>query len=236
MNSKSIFRKIFAAFFALLVFQQVWTDEISGKASENIRTVLVRAVIAPGSEWKGKFPPQFALWIQNGNGNFSQTIFATKKASNKKWIFAPKDGRPESLPVWYNSCKTSSILESENEIDAVTSATPKGSFEIARKIQLAEGEKYFVFAEVNKSFDYNEFYPKDADKNSTEYSGVNGQPSAVYRAELSFENPDAELELVGTGSLDGKSGSVEYKTETLTTAKNLVEKIVVSFEFLGDEK
>jgi len=127
-------------------------------------------------------------------------------------------------------------LESENEIDAVTSATPKGSFEIARKIQLAEGEKYFVFAEVNKSFDYNEFYPKDADKNSTEYSGVNGQPSAVYRAELSFENPDAELELVGTGSLDGKSGSVEYKTETLTTAKNLVEKIVVSFEFLGDEK
>lgn len=231
MNLKLSMKKIFVAVFAVLIFQHVWTEE-----NKNVLTVQISAVIAPGSEWKGKFPPQFALWIQNENGNFSQTIFATKKASNKKWIFAPKDGRPESLPVWYNSCKTSSILESENEIDAVTSATPKGSFEIARKIQLAEGEKYFVFAEVNKSFDYNEFYPKDADKNSTEYSGVNGQPSAVYRAELSFENPDAELELFGTGSLDGKSGLVEDKTETLTTAKNLVEKIVVSFEFLGDEK
>jgi len=90
MNSKSIFRKIFAAFFALLVFQQVWTDEISGKASENIRTVLVRAVIAPGSEWKGKFPPQFALWIQNGNGNFSQTIFATKKPQIKSGFLRQK--------------------------------------------------------------------------------------------------------------------------------------------------
>ena len=226
MNLKLSMKKIFVAVFAVLIFQQVWTEE-----NKNVLTVQISAVIAPGSEWKGKFPPQFALWIQNENGKFCRTIFATKKASKNKWIFAPKDGRPESLPVWYHSCKKRYILESENEIDAVTSATPKGSFEIARKIQLAEGEKYFVFAEVNKSFDYNEFYPKDADKNSTEYSGVNGQPSAVYRAELSFENPDAELELFGTGSLDGKSGLVEDKTETLTTAKNLVEKIVVSFEF-----
>ncbi|WP_296091303.1 DUF2271 domain-containing protein [uncultured Treponema sp.] len=231
MNLKSSMKKIFVAVFAVLIFQQVWTEE-----NKNVLTVQISAVIAPGSEWKGKFPPQFALWIQNENGKFCRTIFATKKASKNKWIFAPKDGRPESLPVWYHSCKKRYILESENEIDAVTSATPKGSFEIARKIQLAEGEKYFVYAEVNKSFDNNEFYPKDADKNSAEYSGVNGQPSAVYRAEISFENPDAELELFGTGSLDGKSGLVEDKTETLTTAKNLVEKIIVSIEFSEDEK
>lgn len=231
MNSKLNMKKIFVVFFALLVFQQVWAEEIS----EN-RTAKVRAVVTPGSEWKGKFPPQFALWIQDSDGNFSQTIFATKKASNKKWIFAPKSGRPESLPVWYHSCKNSYASESKNEMDAVSSATPKGGFEIAREIQLSEEKKYFVFAEVNKSFDYNEFYPKDAEKNSVEYSGVNGQPSAVYRAELSFENPEAKLELVGTGSLDGKSGSIENKTETLTTAKNLVEKIVVCLEFSEGEK
>ena len=121
-------------------------------------------------------------------------------------------------------------------MDAVSSATPKGGFEIVQKIQLSEEKKYFVFAEVNKSFDYNEFYPKDAEKNFAEYSGVNGQPSAVYRAELSFENPEAKLELIGTGSIDGKNGSIEDKTETLTTAKNLVEKIVVCLEFSGDEK
>lgn len=231
MYSKSIIRKIFVASFALLVFQQAWAKEIS----EN-RTANVRAVVTPGSEWKGKFPPQFALWIQDSDGNFCQTIFATKKASNKKWIFAPKDGRPESLPVWYHSCKNSYASESKNEMDAVSSATPKGGFEIAQKIHLSAEKKYFVYAEVNKSFDYNEFYPKDAEKNSAEYSGVNGQPSAVYRAEVSFENPEAKLELIGTGSLDGKSGSIEDKTETLTTAKNLIEKIVVCLEFSEDEK
>ena len=225
-------KKIFIASFALMIFQQVWAKE----TSENMGTAQISAVVTPGSEWKGKFPPQFALWIQDENGKFCQTIFATKKASKKKWIFAPKDGRPESLPVWYHSCKNFYVSESENELDAVTSATPKGSFEISRKIQLEEGKKYFVYAEVNKSFDYNEFYPKDAEKNASEYSGVNGQPSAVYRAEFGFKNLEAKLELVGTGSLDGKSGSVEYKTETLTTAKNLVEKIIVCLEFPGDEK
>ena len=59
---------------------------------------------------------------------------------------------------------------------------------------------------------------------------MNGQPSAVYRAEISLENHEAKLELIGTGALDGKSGLIEDKTETLTTAKNLVEKIVVSLE------
>lgn len=232
MNLKSSMKKIFIAFFALMIFQQIWAKETSG----NMRTAQISAVITPGSEWKGKFPPQFALWIQDENGNFSQTIFATKKASNKKWIFAPKEGRPESLPVWYHSCKNFYVSEPKNEMDAVTSATPKGSFEISRKIQLSAEKKYFVYAEVNKSFDYNEFYPKDAEKNFAEYSGVNGQPSAVYRAEFSFENLEANLELVGTGSLDGKSGSIEGKTETLTTAKNLVEKIVVCLEFSEGEK
>lgn len=232
MNLKSNMKKIFITSFALMIFQQVWAKE----TSENMRTAQISAVVTPGSEWKGKFPPQFVLWIQDENGNSCQTIFATKKASKKKWIFAPKNGRPESLPVWYHSCKNFYVSESENELDAVTSATPKGSFEISRKIQLKEGKKYFIYAEVNKSFDYNEFYPKDAEKNSSEYSGVNGQPSAVYRAEFGFENPEAKLELVGTGSLDGKSGSLEDKTDTLTTAKNLVEKIIVSIEFLEDEK
>ena len=56
------------------------------------------------------------------------------------------------------------------------------------------------------------------------------QPSAVYRAEISLENHEAKMELIGIGSLNGKSGLIEDKTETLTTAKNLVEKIVVSLE------
>ena len=56
MILKSIIKKIFVAAFALLVFQQVWAEE----NSEN-RTAKVRVLVTPGGEWKGKFPPQFAL-------------------------------------------------------------------------------------------------------------------------------------------------------------------------------
>ena len=68
MILKSIIKKIFVAAFALLVFQQVWAEENS-----EIRTAKVRVLVTPGSEWKGKFPPQFALWIQDSDGNFSRT-------------------------------------------------------------------------------------------------------------------------------------------------------------------
>ena len=57
MNLKLSMKKIFVAVFAVLIFQQVWTEE-----NKNVLTVQISAVIAPGSEWKEKFPPQFALW------------------------------------------------------------------------------------------------------------------------------------------------------------------------------
>lgn len=133
--------------FVLLVFQQAWAEE----NSEN-RTAKVRVLVTPGSEWKEKFPPQFALWIQDSDGNFSRTIFATKRASKKKWIFAPKDGRPESLPVWYHSCENFYVPESKNEMDAVSSATPKGSFDVSRKIQLEEGKKISCFCGSEQKF------------------------------------------------------------------------------------
>lgn len=85
MILKSIIKKIFVAAFALLVFQQVWAEE----NSEN-RTAKVRVLVTPGGEWKGKFPPQFALWIQDSDGNFSRTIFATKSASKKNGFSRPK--------------------------------------------------------------------------------------------------------------------------------------------------
>ena len=227
-----LFKKIFTGIFAVLLFQQLW----AGDVPENFQEVKIRVVVTLGSEWKGKFAPQLALWIQDSDGGAFQTIFVTKKASRKKFIFAPKDGRPESLPVWYHSGGNFSFSQSDDEIDAVTSATPKGGFDAVKRMQLEHGKKYFIFAEVNKSFDYNEFYPKNAEKNSAEYSGVNGQPSAVYCAEIDLENSEMKMELVGTGSIDGKSGLIENKIETLTTAKNLLEKILISIEFSGAKK
>lgn len=241
MKKNLVLRKIvvLAFGFAFAFLQSAWAEEnLSAAENGAEKTASIRVLVTPGSEWKGKFLPQLAVWVQDSEGNFVQTLFVTKRASKRNWIFAPKSGRPESLPVWYNASGNEKDFsggeklsaEAENGLDAVTSATPKGGFDIVKKLRLDETEKYFVFAEVNKSFDYNEFYPKNAEKKSPEYSGVNGQPSAVYCAELSAENPEAKMNLAGTGSLTGKDGSIENKTETLTTAKNLVEKIVAVWD------
>lgn len=85
----------------------------------------------------------------------------------------------------------------DTQLDAVTSATPKGGIIFNAEI---EDKEYLIKAEFNTSFDYNNFYTK---KNS----GVNGQPSVIYSAKIpaDFNNESDEIKLSfdGCGSIDG---------------------------------
>ena len=177
--------------------------------------------IGAGTNWKEKREPQIAVWLEDADGNYIRTLYVTSRAEKRSWIFSPKDGRPESLPVWYcasgeNPAKSGG---EKTALDAVSSATPKGGVIFGAEI---DGEKSYVLkAELNNSFDYNGFYTK---KNS----GVNGQPSVVYGALI----PDGftqeiRLELLGTGSVDGSDGIIHPETENLTTAKNIISCIAV---------
>lgn len=184
--------------------------------------------VGAGENWKQKSNPQFAVWLEDENGNFIRTLYVTRRASKKSWRFGPKEGRPESLPVWYHkskneSAKTKSSTQKksgEADIDAVTSATPKGGVIFREDIGNA-GCK--IYAEFNTSFDYNDAYTK---KNS----GVNGQPSVVYMAEIpsAFEENEIRLNLTGTGSIDGSSGTINPDTTSLTTALKIVKAVTVS--------
>lgn len=187
-------------------------------------TVSVRA----GEHWKEKRGPQFAVWLEDENGTFLRTLYITARASKRSWIFSPKEGRPESLPVWYHASKNqtakkpkkSSGAEKSGEIlDAVTGATPKG--DVIFKTELGDAPCR-IRAEFNTSFDYNESYTK---KNS----GVNGQPSVVYGADIpaDFSSGEIVLSFLGTGALDGKDGSIHEETPGLTTAMEIVKAVVV---------
>ena len=177
--------------------------------------------IGAGTNWKEKREPQVAVWLEDADGNYIRTLYVTSRAEKRSWIFSPKDGRPESLPVWYcasgeNPAKSGG---EKTALDAVSSATPKGGVIFGAEI---DGEKsYVIKVELNNSFDYNGFYTK---KNS----GVNGQPSVVYGALI----PDGftqeiRIELLGTGSVDGSDGIIHPETENLTTAKNIISCIAV---------
>lgn len=187
----------------------------------------VKISVGAGENWKGKHTPQFAIWLEDTEGNYISTLYATGKASKKSWIFAPKEGRPESLPVWYHASKQNTSkgkqAKKSNEslgLDAVTSATPKGGIIFNAEIP---DTKCLIKAEFNGSYDYNEFYTK-------ENSGVNGQPSLVYAAVIAeSESEEVKLSFTGTGSLDGSDGKIHTDTQGLTTASSIVRLTAVTF-------
>jgi hypothetical protein len=160
--------------------------------------------------------PQAAVWVETLEGEYVDTIYVTAKGQKGDWTAAPKNGRPEALPVWYHLDKEST--------DAVSSATPEedtlyGSDLAAR---LAPG-KYIIKMETNRSYDYNEAF--------TESMGVGGQPSLVYQAELYVgeSSASAEFRPAGTGSPDGSDGLIRPGLEGITTALELFSSMEIRY-------
>ena len=199
-------KRAFAVFVILSATSALFAKEI---------TVVVDA----GKNWKAKMDPQCAVWLEDADGNYVRTLYVTQRSSKRNWIFGPKEGRPESLPVWYHAANYDSVKNApvSGAVDAVTSATPKGGIVFTAEI----GDAEYVIVVINTSFDYNDFYTK---KNS----GVNGQPSVVYEAKIPADaDGEIRLSLAGTGSENGADGKIYEDVSNLTTAKNIVEKIIV---------
>lgn len=182
--------------------------------------------VGAGENWKQKREPQVAIWLEDTDGNYIKTLYVTERASHKSWIMGPKEGRPESLPVWYHASKfkPSKNATPDIKLDAVTSATPKGGIIFNAEL---ENKTYVLKAEFNTSFDYNDFYTKKK-------SGVNGQPSVVYEAvipaDFNESSKEIRLEFAGTGSLDGSDGIIHKDAAGLTTALTIVKLIAVAAE------
>ena len=228
-------KKFISVILVLVSFAAAFAKEISVK-------------VTPGENWKEKREPQVAVWLEDEEGNYIRTLYVTERASHKSWIFSPKEGRPESLPVWYGASKNGSTSDKEaaspatasapsgskaspatpsvplsRDLDAVTGATPKSALTLSAQI---EDRACIIKAEFNNSFDYNDFYTKKT-------SGVNGQPSVVYTAKIPADlaaGQEITLEFEGTGSLSGENGEINKRAENLTTAKKIVKAVTVQLK------
>lgn len=183
--------------------------------------------LVPGSEYKFSsrwliFPvtiyPQVACWIETPQGEYVDTVYATAKGAKGAWVSAPKAGRPEALPVWFEARK-----RKEPKADGISGATPSGATERVSSLagRLPPG-RYKAMLEANRSYDYNERYTKAN-------SGVDGQPSLIYECEIEIgAGPaTAAFKPIGTGSLDG---SVHPGLDGITTALKLFESAEISYE------
>lgn len=186
----------------------------------------VTAELTPGEKystvkWFGIMPvklvPQMAFWIENRDGQFIETVYSTRRNSENDWRGAEE--RSEALPV-YNARR--------GDLDALGGASPKGKALISLDGEGAIPPGTYVFyGEVNKSFDYNEAFPEEA-------SGVNGQPSLVYRGELTLTGDRdvyrVVLSPVGTGSLDGSHGEISSGTAGITTGLSILKSVELVLE------
>lgn len=184
-----------------------------------------------------KTQPQIAVWAETPDGKYLATLYVSRRSAVQDWRGGKKVRRPEALPCWSHrrGIRYSDGLfmpASDNPLpDAETSATPRGSFTV-RTILPAGRERVAIFVELNQSFDYNTSFTKDAKPGRKGYSGVNGQPSAIYSGEFipGAGEESVELRLIGCGSLDGTDGAIGSDFSMLTTAKEIARKITVRKE------
>ncbi|MGD8990111.1 MAG: hypothetical protein PVI00_01525 [Desulfobacterales bacterium] len=187
------------------------------------------AVYEKPSIFLPKSQPTFAIWLQEKGSGMIETIFVTGKAAENKWILA--ETRPESIPVWYGVRQTDKVVQGA-QIDAISGATPSGDT-VVIQWQVPERLRYrqvSIFIEANSSYDYNAYYSDQ--KDAPGYSGANGQPSLVWKADLDLSKTlDEEIvpEIIGHGHLWGKDHKIYADISQVTTARETFSYMAIQF-------
>lgn len=210
----------------------------------------VKVRIEQGEEWlhdfplflgiKKKNPPQIAIWLEDTQGNYLTTVYATHKIATQSWQASGGNRRQEALPHWCHSrgVKYDDGLYLPTKkaplTDGMSGATPQGSFEI-KLTPAAALQQFIVKIEINHSTDFNEAFPKSSKEGEANYSGGkegSGQPAIVYAAIVNLSSGEKSFEaiLIGHSSPDGSSGEIDTDTSGLTTALHIVKRITVTVQ------
>lgn len=196
--------------------------------------------------------PQMAIWTEDIEGNFLETIFISKATSQglffggrSKNNFKEFDAKPSSstdyrrvnaLPVWSHKrgVKYSDgmyVPTRDNPMpDAITGATLKDNFTL---LSSTDSIKTFrLKVELNVAFDDNEYYSEyDFADDETFHNGTGqlGQPSIVFDVLIDTDQSSRYylMELEGHGHHSGQTGEIYTDLSKLTTAHQIVERIVV---------
>lgn len=209
------------------------------RQTEEEASVFVEIEWGPAFDPVATFPspftgarPQIAIWAESSVGALIETFFVSEESAFSETI--EWDGnerrRVDILPIWRHQFTLASGIEPDGDIDTYSGATPEHSFSIANYLH-EDPNGFYLSVEVNVPNDSNEFYHSEQAESEPGYTlpGV-GQPSIFYSA---FIDPASDqnyylMEFVGHGgSSSQQSGEIYYDSIHLTTARNLIEKILV---------
>jgi hypothetical protein len=197
--------------------------------------------------------PQVAVWLENKDKKHLATIFVTRRFALKDWrtIGFSEVSRPEALPIWRvahqaggfqgkklcNAChdlheSNDKSIDKGSGLDAITRATPEAGVKLEWNPPegLPKGE-YLIRAEINHSFDYNEYFPEDSKSSDKNYNKLNGQPSLLWSGviELGPSGEKVQLKPVGIGDPIARDGVITKDLSKLTTSMEIVDSISVEY-------
>ncbi|MBN1950376.1 MAG: hypothetical protein JW801_04180 [Bacteroidales bacterium] len=187
--------------------------------------------------------PLMAVWIEDESGKYIQTLYVAESIAKGvfghgdkktgKWLPGPIR-RPAALPVWAHRRDVKEadgwyVPTQETAIpDAYTGATPQNNFLLRAKTDKILPETFYVYFEVNQTWDWNEYWTNDKYPDDPEYK-TSCQPALVYRAKVSRSEAGKgiPLELIGHSHYAGKDGSITEDLSTITTAKEIAREVSV---------
>ncbi len=183
--------------------------------------------------------PQVAVWMETMDGKYIDTLFVTGKISSSGFGES-EDGitrRPEALPYWSHSRGVQEddgyfapVLKNA-DLDGVSGATPQSDSLVS--ITAPRMGQYRLMLEVNRSYDFNEYYSKNRFPEDLIYSGdgSSGQPSLIYAVTIDSDEPGQYLlNVIGHGHHSGADGELYTDLKNITTAKDILSFVVVDVE------
>lgn len=185
--------------------------------------------------------PQIVVWMETLDGKYIDTLYITGKASNSSYNSQDPEldviRRPEALPYWSHKrgIQAADGLytpdHNNSDLDGIAAATPKVDYQVT--MSAPRMGLYKLMIEVNRSYDFNEFYSETRFPDDAIYSGSgsSGQPSLIYETVVDSQKTGQYLfNLVGHGHHSGRDGSLYRDLENITTAKQILDFIVASVE------
>ena len=200
--------------------------------------------------------PQMAIWIEDKTGNYLETVFVSKATAqgiffggrsknNFKEFDAVKSPstdyrRVDALPVWSHGRNVQYddgmyVPTKDQPLpDAITGATLKDNFRLLSSINPVD--TFNLMLEINVAFDDNEYYSEyDFPDDDVFHNGTGqlGQPSLVYSVPIQLKEGSHYylMDLIGHGHHSGRSGEINTDLTKLTTALDIVERIVVGVKY-----
>lgn len=198
--------------------------------------------------------PQMAIWTETPNGQFLETVFVTtatarglfyggRSKENFKDFDASKADkndeyrRVNALPIWSRKRGVRYPdgmfvpTASDPMPDGITGATISDNF-LLNTSSSPPDSTFRLKLEINVAFDDNEYYSEYDFPDDTIYhagTGQLGQPSIVFETVIDMnDGKDYYLmDLIGHGHHSGQDGRIYADLTTLTTALEIVERIVV---------